>query len=46
VYQTLETASAGAVAVIPALDGHPAGARLIQDQDNLAVRWRWHRDLP
>jgi hypothetical protein len=48
VYYKLETASKGAVAYYTALAGgaQPSGLRTIGDQDALAGRVRWHRDLP
>ena len=46
VYQKIETASKGATAVVVANGAQPAGVRTLEDQDNLAVRARWHRDLP
>ncbi len=48
VYYRLETASGGAVVNYTALAGgaQPTGLRRIEDQDVLAGRFRWHRDLP
>ena len=47
-YYRLQTASAGAVANYTALAGgaQPTGLRVMADQDVLAGRVRWHRDLP
>jgi hypothetical protein len=45
-YQKLETASAGAVASVQGSGGQPNAFRVMEDQDNWAVRARWHRDLP
>jgi len=48
VYYKLETASAGAVVTYTQLAGsaQPSGLRTIADQDAIAGRVRWHRDLP
>jgi porin-like protein len=48
VYYRLETASGGAVVNYTALAGgaQPTGLRTIADQEVLAGRFRWHRDLP
>jgi len=45
VYFKLETASAGAVVVFSAAGAQPGGLRTIADQDAVAVRYRWHRDI-
>ena len=47
-YYKLETASEGAVVNYSQLGGsaQPNGLRTVADQDALAVRVRWHRDLP
>jgi hypothetical protein len=45
-YQVINTASEGATATVTGFGGQPTGARLIEDQENWAVRARWHRDLP
>lgn len=48
VYYRLETASEGAIVNYNALatGAQPAGLRTLADQEALAVRVRWHRDLP
>jgi hypothetical protein len=48
VYYRLETASNGAVVNYTALAGgaQPTGLRTIANQEALAARVRWHRDLP
>ncbi len=48
VYYKLETASNGAIVTYTALAGgaQPSGTRTIADQDAVAGRIRWHRDLP
>jgi hypothetical protein len=48
VYYKLETASAGAIVNYTALAGgaQPNGLRRVEDQDVIAGRVRWHRDLP
>lgn len=48
VYYRLETASAGAIVNYTALGGgaQPNGTRTLADQEALAGRIRWHRDLP
>ena len=48
VYYRLETASAGAVVNYTALAGgaQPTGLRTVDNQEVLAGRFRWHRDLP
>jgi hypothetical protein len=45
-YQKINTASEGAVASVTGFGGQPTALRTIEDQDNWAVRARWHRDLP
>ncbi|MEX2036268.1 MAG: porin, partial [Xanthobacteraceae bacterium] len=45
-YQVINTASEGATASVTGFGGQPTGLRTIEDQDNWAVRARWHRDLP
>jgi hypothetical protein len=44
----LETASAGAIVNYSQLGGsaQPNGLRRIADQETVAARVRWHRDLP
>ena len=48
VYYRLETASAGAIVNYSQLGGsaQPNGLRRIADQETVAARVRWHRDLP
>jgi porin-like protein len=48
IYAKLETASAGAVVSYSQLGGsaQPTGLRTVADQDVIAGRLRWHRDLP
>jgi len=45
VYYKLETASAGAIVNFSAVGAQPTGLRTIADQDAMAVRYRWHRDI-
>jgi hypothetical protein len=45
-YQKINTASEGAIATVTGFGGQPTADRIIEDQDNWAVRARWHRDLP
>jgi hypothetical protein len=44
----METSSKGAIVNYNALSGgaQPSGLRTLADQEALAVRVRWHRDLP
>jgi hypothetical protein len=48
VYYKLQTASNGATVTYSQLGGsaQPTGLRVVQDQDVVAGRVRWHRDLP
>jgi hypothetical protein len=48
VYYRMETSSKGAIVNYNALSGaaQPSGLRTLADQEALAVRVRWHRDLP
>jgi hypothetical protein len=47
-YYRLETASKGAIVNYTQLAGgaQPTGLRVLDDQNVLAGRVRWHRDLP
>lgn len=45
VYYHLNTASKGATATVAASGAQPAGLRTIEDQDIVAARVRWHRDI-
>jgi hypothetical protein len=44
-YAKLNTASKGAVAAFTAAGAQPSGDRTIEDQDVIAARVRWHRDI-
>jgi len=46
VYYNLQTASKGAIVTAAAAGAQPAAIRTLDDQDAVAVRVRWHRDLP
>jgi hypothetical protein len=46
VYYKLNTASEGAVVNFGGSGAQPVGLRTVEDQDAVAVRVRWHRDLP
>jgi hypothetical protein len=45
VYYKLETASAGATVTAGATGAQPTAIRVLSDQDAVATRVRWHRDI-